>query len=117
MAPNKPVTYTTENVLAFLKEKAGTKYVCYKLAHTFDTQSESMRHTLQVLLDRSAIETCVFNRTRHYFVYSQSELAALRKAATPTWRSEYKPHTAAWNTVYEKLADFRKEPSLFGSKS
>ncbi|MFZ6760395.1 hypothetical protein ACO0K9_24595 [Undibacterium sp. Ji50W] len=67
-SPKKPLHFTQENLLQYIRHKRGLKFQNAHLAATFGVPSGDMRNMLDKLLEEEQIQTCVIGSNRRFFV-------------------------------------------------
>jgi hypothetical protein len=99
-----------------MTESNGTRYVCANLAKVFKVDAADMRMMLLELVDQGIVELVSQARNKLYFIRTEAEKEKI-SAMTPALLAvkPYKQTGAAWDTVRERVADFRSGPSLYAT--
>ncbi len=105
--------YSASEVVQYLHDHAGEKFAYRKLSRIFHCGSEDMRGTLAQLASAGTILVQGVGPYQYYFVAEREKVASehpMRIAAKP-----YQQSGRAWDTVRERIADFRAGPSLYAT--
>lgn len=107
--------YSQIGVFEYIQQNKGIRYQCNKLAKVFQCDSDDMRDTLDALVEKNWVQTASSGRAKLFFIRTESEKFAIDEMDKSQMSAPAKPYQQvgrAWDTVRERLADFRAGPSL-----
>lgn len=91
MALKNKHPFTQAGVLAYITDNRGIRYQCNQLAKVFKVGPNSMRVYLQNLEACKQILTSVAGRYRVYFIHTEAEEAAARRAEIGQFIPAFRP--------------------------
>jgi hypothetical protein len=100
-------------VFEYIQDNKGIRYKCCGLARIFKCEPDDMRDTLNALVAKNWVKTASSGRAKLFFIRTEQEKNKIGEMFhVPVAAKPYRQAGHAWDTIRERLADFRRIPSI-----